>query len=322
MEHHPIRRILGIDFETASHARSSACSVGLCLKEFGADVCLFEKEILINPHCEFEPFNMLVNGITPEMVADAPTFPEVLPLITELIDNETIVVAHNASFDMSVIRRACEANGIEYPSFAYFCTLMLSRALIPHMVSYSLPFVVDALNLEGFKHHRASDDAKACAGVFESFARSCDASTLEQLEHKSGVCCGSLLPDQYYSCSRYHDARCSVDVSEDDWNLLCHSDKPVNESNPFFQKTVVFTGALSGMTRKQAEALIQRMGGLAGKGVTKETHYLVHGYQDPYFLKGHEKSSKFMKAEQYASAGTEIQIVCETDFYKMIELDI
>lgn len=322
MECKPIRRILGLDFETASHARSSACSVGLYLKEFGSETPLVQKEILINPQCAFDPFNILIHGITPDMVRGAPTFAEILPQIIDLIDDETIVVTHNASFDISVIRRSCEANQIDYPCFTYFCTLQLSRALIPNMVSYSLPFVVDALNLEGFEHHRASDDAKACANVFDSLARFCDATTLEQLEQNSGVCSGALMTGQYSTCSRYHEAHRHVTVTDDDWNLLCHSEKPVNESNPFFQKTVVFTGSLFGMTRNQAEALIVRMGGYAGNGVTKVTNYLVHGHQDPYYLRGHEKSSKFVKAELYAASGIDIQIVSEADFYRMIELDI
>ena len=73
------------------------------------------------------------------------------------------------------------------------------------------------------------------------------------------------------------------------------------------------------MPRAEAENIVAAAGGIVGKGVTKKTNLIVCGYQDPVALKGHEKSSKLLKAEQYAADGQDIQIVPEEDFRKMIQ---
>ena len=73
-----IRHILGIDFETANRTRSSACSLGLCVLDFPSGEVLEKKQFLINPNVQFDYFNTLVNGITPDMVKDAPLFQDVV----------------------------------------------------------------------------------------------------------------------------------------------------------------------------------------------------------------------------------------------------
>ena len=66
-------RFAAIDFETASGARVSACSLGIAVVEDGAIVA--RREWLIRPpSLYFSPLQHSVHGITPEMVADAPEF--------------------------------------------------------------------------------------------------------------------------------------------------------------------------------------------------------------------------------------------------------
>lgn len=72
---------------------------------------------------QFAPFNVALHGITPQMVADAPRFAEIWPLILEYI-GDSVVVAHNAAFDLGVIRDACSVSGLPWPSMRYACTLV------------------------------------------------------------------------------------------------------------------------------------------------------------------------------------------------------
>ena len=94
-----MKRILAIDFETANASRSSACSIGYALIENGE--IIKNEEVLINPEEYFDPFNISIHGITEEMVEGKPTFPEAWEkYIKPLISQDTVIIAHNAGFDI------------------------------------------------------------------------------------------------------------------------------------------------------------------------------------------------------------------------------
>lgn len=313
-----ISRILGIDFETANRTRSSACSLGLCVLDFPSGEVLEKKQFLINPNVQFDYFNTLINGITPDMVKDAPLFQDVVGEISSRLIHNTIVVAHNAPFDISVLRNSCDVAHIPVPELNYFCTLKLSRSLLPGMASYTLPAVAVKCGLPDFRHHLADDDAETCAKIFLHLANMCNAETIHQLSLRSGVWFGQTYADgSYSSCHKTREPQ--IDLPDDGSDILpeCSSITP-NESNPLFGKTVVFTGALCGMPRTEAESIVAAAGGVVGKGVTKKTNFIVCGYQDPAVLNGHKKSSKLIKAEQYAADGCDIQIIPEELFRTMI----
>ena len=90
-----------IDFETANSSLDSACSVGIVSVEKGNIV--FKKEYLINPECLFDTNNILIHGITPDVVSEAPKFYEIWDEIYEII-NGRIVFAHAADFDIKVLK--------------------------------------------------------------------------------------------------------------------------------------------------------------------------------------------------------------------------
>lgn len=316
---HRIDHILGIDFETANRTRSSACSLGLCVIDFLSGKVIEKKQFLINPNTRFDYFNSLVNGITSDMVKDAPLFQDVVGEISSRLGNNTIVVAHNAPFDISVLRKSCDVAQIPVPELNYFCTLRLSRALLPGMVSYTLPAIAVKCGLPDFRHHLADDDAEICARIFLYLINMCGAETIYQLSLRSGVWFGHTYPDGSYSCC-HKTSEPKIDLPVVISDVLPEYHPPISqdESNPLFGKTVVFTGALRGMPRTEAEGIVTAAGGVVGKCVTKKTNFIVCGYQDPSVLKDHEKSSKLIKAEQYAADGCDIQIIPEELFRTMI----
>jgi len=75
--------------------------------------------------------------------------------------------------------------------------------------------------------------------------------------------------------------------------------------NPFKDKTVVFTGALTLFTREQAEGLVAQAGGHASGSVSRNTHYLVVG---------EKAGSKRKKAEELG-----VPILTEAEFKTMLE---
>jgi DNA polymerase-3 subunit epsilon len=77
---------------------------------------------------------------------------------------EDALVAHNAPFDMGVLRAAAKAIEAPLPSFRYACSLEVSRKTY-NLESYRLNAVAYAIGHEEFKHHDALADADACARI-------------------------------------------------------------------------------------------------------------------------------------------------------------
>lgn len=152
---------VSLDFETANSSRSSACSLGIVEVMNGRIIT--EQSWLINPKQHFDRINIGIHGITPEMVANKPTFKELWPTILQYIQGKS-VVAHNASFDMSVLRYCLDADSLKYPSFDYFCTYLLSKGLLQNMPSHKLNIIAEHYGIE-LDHHDALSDARAAAAL-------------------------------------------------------------------------------------------------------------------------------------------------------------
>jgi len=175
-----------IDFETANSHGASACQVGMVRVEGGQAVARLES--LIKPpmgYDEFLPWNVRVHGIRPAMVADAPELPELLPQMLELIGAEPMV-AHNAPFDMSVLRAAARVHQLDLPPLQYLCSVRLARKTW-RLDSYRLPDAAFAAGFEGFQHHDALADAEACAAIVIGAARRHHVASLAELCSITGV---------------------------------------------------------------------------------------------------------------------------------------
>ena len=159
-------RVLAIDFETANGSSASACSIGYCLWNDGE--ILENREILIKPHPSvgfFNYGNIRIHHITPDMVADAPSWPQVFEEIHELFD-DSVVAAHNTMFDISVLKSLNSLYNIDMMNFPYIATVKISRVLHPFLPNHKLNTVCEYLNLE-FNHHQANSDALGCIAIIE-----------------------------------------------------------------------------------------------------------------------------------------------------------
>lgn len=109
-----------------------------------------------------------LTSITDDMVINAPTIEKVLPEFIEFCKG-TVMVAHNATFDMGFIIRNANIQGIK-DKFTYIDTVGLSRILLPNLSRYKLNTVAKALGVSLENHHRAVDDAGATAEIFVKLA--------------------------------------------------------------------------------------------------------------------------------------------------------
>ena len=101
------------------------------------------------------------------MVIDAPVIEDILPKFMEFCDG-CIMVAHNADFDMSFIKKNCMRQGIECnPTIVD--TVGLARVLLSNLNRFKLDTVAKALGVSLDNHHRAVDDAACTAEIFVKF---------------------------------------------------------------------------------------------------------------------------------------------------------
>lgn len=175
-----------IDFETANSSMASACSVGLVKVRDGQVVDRIGW--FIRPplgHDHFIDWNVRIHGITPDMVLDAPGWADQLPDLLAFAGDD-LLVAHNAGFDMQVIKASCAATRVATPRYSYFCSLQVARATYT-LDSYRLPAAASAAGFADFPHHDAVADAEACAAIIIHAAERHGAIDVPELTDRAGV---------------------------------------------------------------------------------------------------------------------------------------
>ncbi|HAQ59329.1 MAG TPA: DNA polymerase III subunit epsilon [Microbacterium sp.] len=180
-----------IDFETANSSAASACAVGLVRVRAGRIVA--KTGWLIRPpagHDEFNPFNSAIHGIRPEHVTSAAEWSTQLHALCAFAGAD-VLVAHNAGFDMNVLRRACAATGDTCPPYRYLCTVQLARKTYT-LDSYRLPLAAAEAGFTGFAHHDATADAEACAHIVIDAARRHGVTDVSALADVAGIRVGRL----------------------------------------------------------------------------------------------------------------------------------
>ena len=118
----------------------------------------------INPGRPVPFFITQMTGITNSDVQDAPYFDEVYYKIKEFI-GDSILTAHNLSFDHSFLKHECANYELEFPKNEAICTLRLARRLYPQLPSKSLGNLVKQLRIRHRDVHRGLGDASATAKI-------------------------------------------------------------------------------------------------------------------------------------------------------------
>ena len=120
-------------------------------------------QTFVNPESAVTPFVEKLTGITSLKLKSAPLFSAIAKKINEMLQGR-IFVAHNVSFDFSLLREELFRCGISL-SLPRLCTLKLSRKAFPRLPHYNLKYVCEYLALPEFAAHRALDDAMGAFGI-------------------------------------------------------------------------------------------------------------------------------------------------------------
>mgnify|MGYP000314342697 CR=1 FL=1 len=181
-----------LDLETTgiSITREKITEVGIMKVKNGEVIDEFE--IFVNPEKPIPQRVVEVTNITDEMVKDAETIDKVFPKILEFV-GDSIIVAHNASFDVGFLKHNAKLLGYEFNN-TYIDTLPLAKDLFPDLKKYKLGKIADNLGIKVEVAHRALDDVDTTVKVFKVM--------LDMLEKR-----GAKKVDEIDNVSRTEEAK-------------------------------------------------------------------------------------------------------------------
>ena len=155
-----------VDLETTggSHRDCAITEIG-AVKVCGGEV-LGEFQTLVNPAQSIPPFIAVLTGITGAMVAGAPRLEEALPAFLEFARG-SVLVAHNAPFDLGFLRAGCSSLGVTWPGFESLDTARLARRVLTRdeAPDCKLSSLSRLFRTTTAPDHRALHDARATVDV-------------------------------------------------------------------------------------------------------------------------------------------------------------
>ena len=278
-----IKNFVAVDFETMTAELTSACAVGLVKVINGHVQQQFYS--LINPIPDGrDALNTAVHGITLDMVADAPTFKQLFPLLKSFI-NDMPIVCHNRGSDINIMQRCMDYYGLTGIDTANnYCTF--------EMTGLSLTACCAKFGINMGAHHDALDDADACARVFLACQGNIVATTF-----KGG------LKEIITSSAAKKFERATLDPIADDMVQ--------NRNTPFFHAKVVITGTFESYPkRNELGKLLQALGADINTSISPKTNVVVMGQA--------AGPAKVKKIEDLRAKGHDIRIIYEEELKQIL----
>lgn len=302
---------ISIDFETANTSGNSICSLGFVLVK--NNEIISKNNYLINPETSFSQVCTNIHGISRKDVQGAPNFPEVWSIISSYFYHFP-VVAHNASFEKSVLEKTANRYDIKLPIITYYCTQRIAEYNFNDFEHYTLEYVCDKFEVKLEKHHCSADDSIATANLMIKYL-SCEsinvfASYISDITYERNV-------QKKPSTARENFWAHKENGAEYKAANVKYSDCKIEFSNKIF----LLTGEAEGYTRTEVQNKIRNCGGIVVNNVSRKLNYLVAGNLDINVIKDSKqiKSQKIIKVEELNKNGADIKIISFDDLLKGCE---
>lgn len=178
--------------------------------------CITEEfSTLVNPQCSIPYHASQINGITDDMVKDAPVFEDALKEFFEFV-GDMVLVGHNIhSFDMRFIYRDSEKYFGSIPGNDYVDTLKIARICLPGLRHHTLADLADHYGISTKGAHRALNDCRMNQAVYEKMGE-----VLQESMKSVRKCpkCGNFLKrrngkyGEFLGCTGYPDCRYTENI--------------------------------------------------------------------------------------------------------------
>ena len=159
-----------IDLETTGGSPGINAITEIGAQKVQGGKVIGEFQTLVNPGVPLPPFITVLTGITEKMLLPAPSINEVFPQLLEFLGSEsdTVLVAHNAAFDLGFLKAAASALGYTFPKYQSLDTVKIARQVLTkdEVRNYKLDTLSQFFKTETSPTHRALDDVRATVSVF------------------------------------------------------------------------------------------------------------------------------------------------------------
>lgn len=306
-------RIIALDTETPTSNNDDICEIGIAVIENGEIV--ETRDWLIRPFGNvYYQKNIDVHGIKPQDTENSPTFGEMYHELERYFLKCDAIIAHNATFDMNVIKKTMKRFNIQAPSLYYMCSRDIGRTCYCGESSFTLEHLCNVNQIDLGIHHRADYDALSCAKLFLCEMKTLNYSLPEMINSFGrawdDIDLTGFIPSMPVKSLRRIQNEITKEFLEEISNIECE-----NPNTLFYSKTICFTGEI-GCDKKEASILIARCGGRVHPSVTSKLDILVIG---PNPCGG--ESGKLKKAKEYNQKGkANIELMDAEQFIALCEL--
>ncbi len=170
-----------MDIETTGLSKHYHRITEIAAVKFENNKIVDQFETLVNPQTPIPSFIVKLTGITNEMVSNAPTIDKIMPHFLNFV-GDSIVVAHNATFDHGFLSKNAERLGLNFEN-KRLCTRKLANRLLPELPSKKLSIICNHLGIVNKQEHRAMTDVLATVEIFSKFLEDLDFMGINQQEH-------------------------------------------------------------------------------------------------------------------------------------------
>ncbi len=218
-----------------------------------------EKNFLIRPGVKIPEFIQKLTSITQDDVKDAPNIEDVIEEILEFM-GDSILVAHNISFDVPFFNTVLEQLGYKKLSNKGICTNLMTRYLAPNLLSSNLNYMSNIFNIGHRKAHRALDDAYATAELLLKFLHIFIDKNIEKVNHL-------YYPRNKYELDRTHFKQ-KQHTSEDIGKKIKQIDIPFLVLSKGPNGVIQFVFPCSGKSSKEKDFIYSHLEKLNWETVT------------------------------------------------------
>ena len=255
---------IAIDFETANQNRISACALGLVFIK--NDRIAYQTSYHIKPPKseKFSSRNIGIHGITAEDVDYAMTFDELWESELSKYFNQNLIIFHNASMDLSVLKNLFQHYSISDYKIEYLDTMRLAEKTgNPKKISE----LADKFEIEYIDKHNPEIDAKVCAYVFGELAELYP-------DYKSLV--RTLGEKEVQEKITRKKETAEIKNQNLDYVQAYSLDKGEIEKIELKDKAFIFTGEIT-TDRNTAKEFIEKNGGIIKSGISSKLDFVIIG---------------------------------------------
>lgn len=298
-----VHDVLALDFETANQNRA-ACSLGVV--RMVNDEEIYREHFLIDPEDSFEDTSIWVHGITPQQVWRAPHFPQVIEEVFRNISPTTMLLAHNAKFDMNVLHKGLGRYEVRAKSVPFLCSVKLGEAFFSDVPSCNLAALSQKLSYD-LQHHDALSDAIGSLTVLKHMGErlKLQGESLEAFTHRKGIRHGMV------------GSRELTHVKSAAGKLYVLPQAMGHHQQSLAGTSFCFAGDLTYWNKKQAEKLVTDRGAVLKNRMSRQVDYFVIGNRG-FFSSPEAWELRQDKAKAFAAASS-MKVLTESEFVAMMK---